>query len=288
MLRSSPKQVNLSHSGIYVFESRHGPDFSMEMGNWDFDKICFVRQGSGRLISPEFDRALSEDDILYIPASAPHRFSDDHGAPLTLVMVCYYRHMLQAFPAVTTALQGFQSSVPEFTVLDLAKTHRRTAVLAGLRRMVFEQTSARPGFETILWGILCQLIVMMTRTAEEYENRRHLTKGEQLFAQSLDFLEERYTDPLQIKDLAAIAELSYRRYTTLFKESKGETVNAYINRLRIDFAKKRLMETGNVLYSALEAGFGDLSHFYRVFKNATGKTPKQFVAENADLTKEGD
>lgn len=259
----------------------------MDMGNWDFDKICFVRQGRGRLISPEVNRLISEDDILYIPASVSHHFVDDQGAPLTLIMICYFKDRLQALPTTNAALNDFHGTVSEFAILDLARTHRRTAILAGLRRMVFEQTSARPGYDTILWGILCQLIVMLTRTAEEYENRRHLTKGEQLFAQSLDFLEERYTDPLQIKDLAAIAELSYRRYTTLFKESKGETVNAYITRLRIEFAKKRLLDTGNVLYSALEAGFGDLSHFYRVFRVATGKTPKQFVAESTGPMKEG-
>lgn len=263
-----------------MFESQHGPDFSMEMGNWDFDKICFVRQGTGHLITRDTERPLSVDDILYVPASEPHRFVDDYGAPLTLIMVCYYRDMLGNIPATRSAIEEFQSALPAFTALDLAKTHRQTAILAGLRRMVFEQTSARAGFETILWGILCQLLVLLTRTAQEYDNRRNLSRTEQLFAQSLDFLEERYTDPLQIKDLAAIAELSYRRYTALFKERKGETVNTYLNRLRVEFAKKRLLETENVLYSALEAGFGDLSHFYRVFRNATGKTPKQFVAEN--------
>jgi AraC-like DNA-binding protein len=45
----------------------------------------------------------------------------------------------------------------------------------------------------------------------------------------------------------------------------------------VEFAQKRLLETGNVLFSALDAGFGDLSNFYRVFKKETGLTPRQYI-----------
>jgi AraC-like DNA-binding protein len=37
------------------------------------------------------------------------------------------------------------------------------------------------------------------------------------------------------------------------------------------------METEDILYAVFESGFGDVAHFYRVFKKILGCTPKQFI-----------
>ena len=282
MLRTTPKYVNIAESGVYVFESRHGPGFSMEMGKWDFDKICFVRRGKGTLVTKTKSLPISENDFLYLPANQPHHFSDDAGAPLTLVIVCYYPVVFSKLPLVGQTITKFATTFPVTATLNSARTHRRGALLSGMRRMIFEQTTGRTGSDSIILGLFIQLIVMLTRTAEEFKNRDDLTPSDQLFAKSLDFLEERFTDPIQIKDLAAMSQVSYRHYTALFRERMGVPVNSYLTRLRIEYAKKRLSETGNILFSSLESGFADLSHFYRVFKKETGQTPKQYILETAE------
>ena len=68
-----------------------------------------------------------------------------------------------------------------------------------------------------------------------------------------------------------------RRLTTLFKERTGMTVIEYLTAKRIDYAKERLRQTGQILCAAYEAGFSDPAYFYRVFKKATGMTPGRFV-----------
>jgi AraC-like DNA-binding protein len=59
-----------------------------------------------------------------------------------------------------------------------------------------------------------------------------------------------------------MSQVSYRHYTALFRDRMGGAVNSYLTRLRIEYAKKRLSETGNILFSSLESGFADLSHFF--------------------------
>ncbi|MFL5263636.1 MAG: helix-turn-helix domain-containing protein, partial [Anaeromyxobacteraceae bacterium] len=57
----------------------------------------------------------------------------------------------------------------------------------------------------------------------------------------------------------------------------GQTVTQYLAERRVDYAKRLMLETDDILFASAEAGFGDLTHFYRVFKRLTGLTPKQFI-----------
>lgn len=64
-----------------------------------------------------------------------------------------------------------------------------------------------------------------------------------------------------------MSQVSYRHYTALFRDRMGGgPVNSYLTRLQIEYAKKRLSETGNILFSSLESGFADLSHFFAALR----------------------
>lgn len=280
MLQSGPKDVTLEPNELYIFESRHAPEFRMDMATWSFDKLCYVRQGTCDLITEESSTRVKADGFLLVPAGLPHRFADAASDPATLVVICFFNSVLQArgqrdgFHLMADAL----SELGTFRVPD---THRQNAIKAALRRMVFEQTMRRPGYEAMNWGLFLELIVMLARSAGEFKSARQHAESAHAFAQSLEFLQENFTEPVTVADLAAMAGVSYRHYTALFKAETGETVNAYLTRLRIEFAKRRLLETDNVTCAALDAGFNDLSHFYRVFKSKVGFTPGQFFRSRA-------
>ena len=119
------------------------------------------------------------------------------------------------------------------------------------------------------------LTVLLRRAAER---SRPSQQGDGVgFAASLAALDDRLLEPLRIRDLAELAGMSYRSYTEHFRRHKGVTVTQYVTQRRIEFAKRRMLETRSILGSALEAGFRDASHFYRVFKRTTGQTPQAFL-----------
>jgi len=277
MLRTVPHQANLSALGIDVFESRHAREFAMQMGEWDFDKLCMVRQGRGKVVSEDGSRPLQADDILYITAGTPHQFVDEHSDPLTLVLVCFYGDTEEVRSPHGDARNLFKSRFVEGQPFSLKLTHRRSEILSILQGMVLERLSDRLGSEISISGQFSQLLVLLARSVEEVKIRLLTTSRATAFAKTLDYIEDRFTDPIQIKDLAIMAGLSYRRYTDKFKTEKGLTVNDYLTKMRLGLAKKRLKETDNIMLVAMDSGFGDLSHFYRVFKKHVGMTPRQFV-----------
>ena len=277
MLRTTPRPVRLDDGAIHVFESRHAPGFEMEMGAWDFDKICFVRQGRCKLVTPETAMPLRAGQVTLAPSGQRHRFEDDPADPAALVVICFRPGTLLPIPGQHAGYVRLRRALHGAPPLDTAQSHRKDEIRACLQRMVFEQTTARDGHETATWGLLLQLLVMLSRTEEEASMRDSLAPAAKAFARSLDVLHETFTEPIRIANLAAMAGISYRHYTSLFRAETGVTVNAYITRLRVNFAKARLVETGNIAFAALDAGFGDLSHFYRVFKAATGLTPGDYI-----------
>jgi len=82
--------------------------------------------------------------------------------------------------------------------------------------------------------------------------------------------------------------MSYRSYTEQFKRRTGKTVTQYTAERRVEYAKRLLLETDDILFASAEAGFGDLTHFYRVFKKLAGVTPKQFIEARRHSTSESE
>ena len=58
--RKRPHRVHLGERGIYIFESRHSPDFRMELVAQDFQHLYVVREGRG-FIETESERLPIRD-----------------------------------------------------------------------------------------------------------------------------------------------------------------------------------------------------------------------------------
>lgn len=66
----------------------------------------------------------------------------------------------------------------------------------------------------------------------------------------------------------------------LFKESENVNYIDYVNNLRIEYAKKQLMETEKSIKEiCMESGYGDPNYFSRIFKKWTGVTPTEYREE---------
>lgn len=65
-----------------------------------------------------------------------------------------------------------------------------------------------------------------------------------------------------------------------FRRCHSMTVGQYVRRLRVDYAMKALAGRDSLSDIAAQAGFSDQSHLGRVFRAATGMTPRQFRLAN--------
>ncbi len=256
----------------------------MEMDVWAYDKIAVVRSGLGMVESAACEFAISENHVIHLPAGVPHRFTDDPARPMTLMMVCFYPAAFEVVAAGRDAYAEFLTSFPAMEPFDPRDSHRNFGIANGLKLMLFEQSRRRAGSDAVIWCEALELLVMLARSRRELSGET-AAPGGRAFNRSLAFLEENFIHAISVQNLADMAGLSYRRYTDIFKARTGRTVNRYLTDLRLDYAVDRLLETGNIQYASLDAGFGDLAHFYRVFKARMGTTPKRYLAQVQATTK---
>lgn len=94
---------------------------------------------------------------------------------------------------------------------------------------------------------------------------------------AITFITTHFSSKLQIDELAASCKLSSSHFMHLFKEQTGTSPLAYQQALRIEQAKASLVSTTlSISEIAEQTGYHDPLYFSRVFKKATGFSPKDY------------
>lgn len=99
------------------------------------------------------------------------------------------------------------------------------------------------------------------------------------------FIENNITGKISVDALAKKYGLSKRNFERRFKKATANTPIEYIQRVKIEYAKKNL-ETGqkNVSEVMYETGYSDRKTFRTVFKKITGLPPLQYQHKYTKIT----
>lgn len=95
--------------------------------------------------------------------------------------------------------------------------------------------------------------------------------------QAQEFIEKNYHERITVEQLTTMLALSRRNFERRFKKATSNTVVEYMQRVKIEAAKKGL-ETGrkNVNELMYEVGYSDTKAFRTVFKRTTGLSPIEY------------
>jgi len=93
----------------------------------------------------------------------------------------------------------------------------------------------------------------------------------------LHYIDNHLADNIAIKELAAEAFLHPNYFIRLFKTSMGLSTINYINKKRMEKAKKLLSTMDTTISDiARQTGFYNISYFSKMFKKYTGLTPSEY------------
>lgn len=95
---------------------------------------------------------------------------------------------------------------------------------------------------------------------------------------ALRHIGDNFDQPLSLGLLAQAACVSASHLSFLFRTNLGLTFKSFLGRLRVEKAKRLLVERADLKITdiALDVGFGDLSHFEKIFKRLTRVNPREY------------
>jgi transcriptional regulator GlxA family with amidase domain len=95
--------------------------------------------------------------------------------------------------------------------------------------------------------------------------------------QAQEFIEKNVTEKISVEDLAVKFAIGRRHFERRFKKATNNTPSEYIQRVKIEAAKKQLENTRkNVNEVMYDVGYIDTKAFRTIFKKVTGLSPIEY------------
>ncbi|HBP38993.1 MAG TPA: AraC family transcriptional regulator [Clostridiales bacterium] len=155
----------------------------------------------------------------------------------------------------------------------------QTAAEEILMQMLHEASQQETGFLEMLAAHLVRLLLLAVRqkpSGPEAPDSRDTWQNNRA-APIVSYLNEHYPEALSLAGLAQRFHLSDGYLCKIFRAATGFTVIEYLNQVRIREAQNLLRQTpDSVLEIAGRVGFGNVSHFGRIFKEITGTPPVSY------------
>ena len=95
---------------------------------------------------------------------------------------------------------------------------------------------------------------------------------------ALEYIQKNYSQSISVEDLAFSLGLTRSYLTELFRKKTGSSIREYLLTIRIQAAKRYLMQGSTIKEAAVLCGIKDRSNFVKLFTRETGKSPTEWMS----------
>lgn len=252
---------------ICVKENKHSKRNLVKSHYHKIHQILYVLENRGEITFNHQQYPFSQDSLVFIPPYSRHSILSD-GKMTVLVLEFDLADLDSAIKNSLTAQNFNETRLIELNPFEAGNIRQL------LRRMLYEQMQAGSMNLLAVKVYLEELLLILLRN----QNEAHFTDANVLRAERLkNYLETHYFEIRDANDFSQQLGISTRHVNTIFKEQYDMTPMKYLNEVRMEIAKKLLMETDNDIASiCFEVGFEAISTFYRKFKAYTNISPNKY------------
>lgn len=254
-----------------------------------FFELCYVYQGAGIFRHEGIVHRVKTADLFIARPNKQHEIIADEADPLGIY---FWAFTLETSVDETTSLSALLKQLADRPAAKESLPNGRLAnsllpktpapqLEPTLQLIADELTNPRVGYRPALQGLFTKLMVDTVRIWEDPQaptpDKAIFDPDAALINTITRFLHDNYPQRLWLRDVAAQVHLSERHVNRLFKQGTGQSVMAYLTQLRLEEAKRLLLQP-NVLIGEVgtAVGFEDGRYFSTLFRQHTGLTPTAF------------
>ncbi|THF74298.1 helix-turn-helix domain-containing protein [Cohnella fermenti] len=238
----------------------------------DFYEFFLIAEGAAYHCCNGHKETVSEGALVFMRPRDIHYYEPLPGTDCRLINLSFYEHTLTAL--LTYLGDGFPKESflgsPDPITVQLSR-REKLLLQERLEKLIRIPQQEKPRFRTELRAVLAEVYsrYLMPSVVPEQD-----TKPKWLANLCLEMKEpERFLEG--IPAMVRLSGKSHAHLCRVFKKWENQTPLAYLNLTKLQYAENLLLHSDrSVLDIALEAGFGNLGHFYKSFRALFGNTPQ--------------
>ncbi len=253
-------------------------------------EISFITEGSGKRIVADSIEEFHPGDLVFLGKNLPHVWIADKDNK-----VLSNRTLEMVFLQFTSeVLNSELLKLPEFrnVAKAISLSERGVHIVGQTLNEVSELMLQMPylkGFERMIhflkiMDIIGQSNSLVHLASKDYMKAR-FTSNNKRIAAIHNYLMKNYREEINLEKIAETVNMAEGSLCRFFKQNMGTTIFEYLNKIKVEFACKLLMNMDlNIMEVCLDSGFNNLSHFNKQFRKTTGVTPSEYRKRFVNLS----
>lgn len=265
-------------SGRYALATLDDRESQPAMRLHDCYEICYAMQTGHRFVVMERLYRQQTGDLFVINPYEAHKATPSPGHGQKQMVFFIHPEYLHSFQTRHTDLSACFLHRPERFSHRISLTHEQRHYLWSL----LHKLTCVQGFGADLMeqALFLEMMVWVGGLFSDGSYQPSVMEGtaESKWTQRvLSYIHRHIAEPLSIESISAAFSVSAGHLCRVFRKEAGCSVAKYISACRIALAKQSLAQGMRVQEAQQRCGFGDYSHFIRVFGQTVGVSPKQYA-----------
>jgi len=269
----------LTDSDCFTLFWRVKKHFDFPLHYHDEYELNLILNGKGakRIVGDHVAR-IDDVELVLVGSNLYHGWFDDacDGGEITEVTIQFHRSLFSEDFLQKNQLNFIRNM---FDKSQQGILFSRETVLALKDRLISLKDKA--GFDSVL-----ELMAILHRLSQSDGTRmlssvgfddHHAQSNSRRIVKVFEYLNEHYSKPITLADMAAYANMHEASFSRFVKKSTGKTFISSLNEIRLGHATRLLIDTNQTIAEiAYGCGFNNISNFNRIFKRKKSCTPKEF------------
>lgn len=229
-------------------------------GRLDF-YLMYIISGEAKIYNENEIMIAKEGSVIVFPPQKSYRHSSCDEIPISYLWVHF------TGSEVLNILNRY--GIRLYPFINKTKSENR---ISNRFQKLFEGFAKNDSFRDYdLASLLDRVLVEIGRAISTEQSEKVL------YAKSIRYINEFYSSPIRITDLAKMENVSMTTYNLHFKEQMGMSPTKYILSLRMHAAMELLISSQlSIREIGSMCGYVDFNFFTKVFKKFTGKSPSAY------------
>ena len=258
---------------VLAFETVRKPDFVFSGEQHDFWEMVYVAEGKIGVTADDKIFILNAGDLMFYKPMVYHRLWSEGGESARIIII--------SFKATGKGLKLLEDKIFKIDFQDeklLRKILAHKKIVLGKEAEVGKESNRQDvkAQSRQFIKIYLELFLLSALNNKHIPNTQHDSSTSRNYNIIINKMKENLYQPLQVKDIAKLCNLSVSNLKKIFKIYSGKGVARYFKSMKINEAMNLLKEDLTIREISDLLSFSSQNSFAIAFKQETGLPPSKY------------